>query len=65
MLGNTVLNASEKTGTEHPEDPSSKFLKILNMGSTSLKNMNWKFGIEYGITISSKNMRWQFETKGP
>ena len=28
----------------NPEDPFHKFLKILNMGSISFKNMKWRFG---------------------
>ena len=28
---------------KYPEDPSNKFLEIVNMRSTSIKNMNWEF----------------------
>ena len=31
-----------------------------NMGSISIKNMEWKFGIELGINIS-KNMKWKLD----
>ena len=33
-----------KMGAEHDEDSSNKILKILDMGSISIKHMKWKFG---------------------
>ena len=47
----TFWNLLEKAGAENPDDPSGKFLKILNMGLISW-NLNkswiilaWEFGI--------------------
>ena len=51
ILGNPKMSEFEivehvgKGGVDtNPDYPFNKFLKILNMGSISFKNMKWSFG---------------------
>ena len=39
----------EKAGTENDEGPPNKILKILDMGSISIKNMKLAFGVFFEI----------------
>ena len=55
MLENLEILENESWKRQGPEKKTQRAveyrLEILNMGSISLENMKWKFGIEYGIHI--------------
>ena len=44
ILGTHTSKKSERRASKNLEDPSNKFLKIVNVGPTSSKNMKWTFG---------------------
>ena len=53
-----LLIALEEAGPEHLEDPSNKFLKLLNMCSISSKQMRWTFLKIWNMgSMSIKNMK--------
>ena len=56
-------NFRTKRAPTNDEDPSNKFLKILDMGSISIKNMKWEFGnMDKNNSKELKDFRI-FETK--
>ena len=54
----------EKAGPKQIEDPSNKFLKILNMGSISLRKHEWEILNMESILKKEHEMEiWYFQLR--